>query len=149
MPPLSFKPIRLLIAYDPARGHCGLVVPRMKKMLEDRAFTVDVHEIDGSPVDLADYSAVIFGTPMPGVGLRRSGPTEKVEQFIAGLEGLDEKKFALFCVYDVGFGTTFDRLKNLLMEKGAEYVAEHPYWRLRPQDGEHILPAECMIRIRS
>lgn len=145
---MSFKPIHLLVAYDPARGHCASVVPRMKQMLEVRAFVVDVHELGSGDVDLEPYRGVILGTPLPGRGLRRFGPTAAVEQFIKTAEGLDEKKVACFCVYELGFGTTLDRMRNLLLERGAEVVAEHAYWKLRPDAGEHIIPAECMIRVR-
>lgn len=146
---MPFKPVRLLIAYDPAGGACAKVVPRMKRMLEDRAFVVDTHEIDGAPVDVEAYRGIIFGTPVSGIGVRHGGPTQKVEDFIRGLEGLDEKKVCVFAVYDVSLGSTFDKMKNQLIERGAEFVAEHGFWRMRPQAGEHIIPAECMIRIRT
>lgn len=146
---MPFKPLRLLIAYDNDGGRCGLVVPRMKELLEARAFAVEVHEIGSGEVDLEDYNGVILGTPVTGLAIRNTGPTAKVVDFINATEGLDEKKVALFCVYDVRPGDVFDRMKNLLYERGAEYVAEWPYWRARPADGESMLPAECMVRIRS
>lgn len=145
---MPFKPIRLLIAYDNDGGRCGMVVPRMKELLEQRAFQVDVVELGAEPVDLEDYRGVIIGTPVPGLALRNTGPTAKVVEFINTVEGLDEKKVALFCVYDVRPGDVFDRMKNLVYERGGEHVAEWPYWRLRPADGETMLPAECMARIR-
>lgn len=145
---MPFKPIRLLIAHDPAGGRCGLVVPRMKELLELRAFEVDVHEIGSGEVDLEPYAGLIIGTPVTGLALRNVQPTQKVADFISNAEGLDEKKVALFCVYDVRPGDIFDRMKNLVYEKGAEYVAEHAYWRLRPTEEDYVIPAECMIRIR-
>lgn len=145
---MPFKPIRLLIAYDPAGGRCGAVVPRMKELLEERAFEVDVHEIGSGDVDLEPYKGVVLGTPVSGLAVRSTGPTQKVVDWINTTEGLDEKKVALFCVYDVRPGDIFDKLKNVVFERGAEVVVEYPYWRLRPEDGEDQLPAECMVRIR-
>lgn len=146
---MPFKPLRLLIAYDNDGGRCGTVVPRLKELLEARAFAVDTFEIGSGEADLDGYAGVLIGTPVMGLALRGAGPTAKVAEFINTVEGLDEKKVALFCVYDVRPGDIFDRMKNLVYERGAEYVAEWPYWRLRPEDGETMLPAECMVRIRS
>jgi menaquinone-dependent protoporphyrinogen IX oxidase len=146
---VPFKPVRLLIAYDNEGGRCGLVVPRMKQLLEERAFEVDVFEIGSGEADLEPYKGVVLGTPVTGLAIRNTGPTAKVVDFITSVEGLDEKKVALFCVYDVRPGDVFDRMKNLIYERGAEHVAEWPYWRMRPEDGDTILPAECMVRIRS
>lgn len=146
---MPFKPLRLLIAYDNEGGRCGIVIPRLKELLEARAFSVDLFEIGSGTVDLEDYKGVLIGTPVTGLALRDASPTAKVTEFIQNVEGLDEKKVALFCVYDIRPGDIFDRMKNLVYERGAEYVAEWPYWRLRPQDGETMLPAECMVRIRN
>lgn len=146
---MPFKPLRLLIAYDAAGNRCGSVVKRMKELLEARAFEVDLLEI-GAPVpDLDDYQGVIIGTPVMGLSLRDKGPTEKVAAFIRETDGLDEKKVAIFCVFDLRPGTVFDRMKNLLNERGSDVVTEYPYWRMQPNDGEDGLPAECMIRIRT
>lgn len=145
---MSFKPVPLLIAYDPAGGRCGAVVPRMKQLLEDRAFKVEVAELGQGPVDISEYTGLIVGTPVAGLALRNVQPSPAVTSFLQEAEGLDEKKVALFCVYDVRPGDIFDRMKNLVSERGAEYVAEYAYWRLKPDDGEELLPAECMVRIR-
>lgn len=146
---MPFKPIRLLIAYDNDGNRCAPIVPRMKELLEDRAFLVDVHEIGSGEVDIEPYSGIVIGTPVTGLAVRSAGPTQKVIDFINGLEGLDEKKVATWCVFDVRPGDVFDKFKNILFEKGADVVAEGPYWRLRPEDGETALPAECMVRIRT
>ena len=143
------KPLRLLIAYDADGNRCGRVVKRMKELLEARAFEVDVFELGGAVPDLDDYQGVVIGSPVRGLSLRDTGPTEKVATFIKTAEGLDEKKVAIFCVFDVRPGTVFDRMKNLLNERGAEVVTEYPYWRMQPTDGEDGLPAECMVRIRT
>lgn len=144
---MPFKPIRLLVAYDPALGLCAAVVPRLKEMLEERAFEVDVHELgSGDLPDLGPYKGVVVGSPVPGV--RASEPTDKVKDFITNAEDLDEKKVALFCVYGLRPGRVLDRMRGLVIERGAEVVVAHAYARLRPTEGEHVVPAECMIRIR-
>lgn len=146
---MPFKPLSLLIAYDPAGKRCGAVVPRMKQLLEERAFEVDVWEIDDTPPDLEAYQGIVIGSPVRGLAIRDSGPTPKVAKFIQSAEALEEKKVAIFCVFDVRPGTVFDRMKNLLNERGADVVTEYPYWRLQPADGADLLPAECMVRIRT
>lgn len=145
---MPFRPLRLLILFDDTRGYCGRVVPRMKEMLEQRAFLVDVHRIQDGPVDITPYAGLVIGTPVFGLGIKGVGPTPALTKFIEDLEDLDEKKVALFCVYELRPGTTFDRMKGLILEMGADFVAAHGYWLLRPCHQEHIIPAECMVRIR-
>jgi hypothetical protein len=145
---MPFVPQRLCIVYDNARGHCGRVVPRMKTMLEQRAFLVDTHEVGEGPLDLAPYRGLIFGTPVTGLGIRGGGPSRALRAFLDRLPDLDEHQVAIFCVYETRPGNTFDKLKNLLFEKGAHFVAEQAFWVLRPHENDHIIPAECMVRIR-
>jgi menaquinone-dependent protoporphyrinogen IX oxidase len=145
---VPFKPHRLLLAYDDTRGWCGAVVPRMKQMLEERAFQVDTLVIGGEPVDLEPYSGVIVGAPVLRLGLRPSTVPPAVASFLEGLEGLDEKKAAVFSVYTAWPSTMVEALEQKVSELGAEVVVKYPYWRLRPDWGEHMIPAECMVRIR-
>lgn len=145
---MPFEPIRLLILFDDARGYCGRVVPRMKELLEHRAFDVDVHRIQDGPVDIAPYKGLVIGSPCFGLGIKGVGPTPELTAFLEDLNDLDEKKVALFSVYEAGLGTTFDRMKGLVLSLGAEFVAAHGYWLLRPHHDEHVIPAECMVRIR-
>jgi len=145
---MPFAPLRLCIVYDNARGHCGRVVPRMKQMLEHRAFVVDTHEVGQGPLELAPYRGLIIGTPVTGLGIRGEGPTRKLRAFLEQVPDLDEHHVAIFCVYELRPGNTFDRMKNLLFEKGACFVAEHAFWVLQPHRDDHIIPAECMVRIR-
>lgn len=145
---MPFEPLRLCIIHDNARGHCGRVVPLMKEMLEERAFEVDVHEISQGSLDLAPYAGLVIGTPVFGLGIRSVGPTPALRSFIEDLPDLEDHKVAVFCVYETRPGRTFDRMKNLLFDKGADFVAEHAYWFLQPRRHAHIIPAECMIRIR-
>lgn len=145
---MPFQPRKLLIAYDDSRGLCGAVVPRMKQMLEERAFQVDSLPIDGPAPDLEDYHGVIVGAPVLGSGVRGAEVPPAVARFLETAEGLDEKKVAVFSVFTALPGTMTDALEQKVGELGAEVVARYAYWRLRPQAGEHVIPAECMIRIR-
>ena len=145
---MPFEPLHVCIVYDNARGHCGRVVPRMREMLEHRAFQVDTHEVGDGPLDIDAYQGLIFGTPATGLGVRGQGPSHRLRSFIEELPDLDEHKVAIFCVYELRPGNTFDRMKNVLFEKGAQFVAEHAFWLVAPHRGDHIIPAECMVRIR-
>ena len=146
---MPFKPISLLIAYDDTRGMCGSVVPRMKQMLEDRAFRVDTLALGGAPPpDLEGYAGIILGAAVLRVGARPSSVPASVLAFLDAAEALDEKKVAMFSVYTAWPGTMVEALKQAVGERGAECVAEYAYWRLKPEWGEHVVPAECMIRIR-
>lgn len=154
---MAYTPIRLLVAYDPAGGSCGRVVPQMRKMLEERAFEVDVAELGGSGrsgwPDLAPYRGVVLGCPVSGPGLDglRGRPPELPEafaRFVAEAPGLEEKRVALFTVYTALPGQLLLQMRAAVEARGAQVVVAHPYWRLRPERGEHVLPAECMVRIR-
>lgn len=145
---VPFRPQRLLIYFDDERGRCGRVVPRMKELLEHRAFLVDTATVAQGPVDLSPYQGLVLGTPVFGLGIRGVGPTPALTAAVEAMDGLDELKVALFCVYTLSPGTTFDRMRGLVLSKGATFVAEHAYALLRPSDGEHALPTECMVRIR-
>jgi menaquinone-dependent protoporphyrinogen IX oxidase len=146
---VPFKPIRLLIAYDDASGLCGAVVPRMKQMLEERAFHVDTHVIGGEVPDIEPYSGVIVGAPVLRAGIRPAEVPASVSAFLDAAEGLDEKKVAVFSVFRALPGTMTEALKQKVGAIGAEVVAEYAYWHARPQAGDHVIPAECMVRIRT
>lgn len=145
---MPFRPLRVLILIDDDRGRCSRVVPRMRELLEHRAFLVDTHRIQDGPVDITPYKGLIVGSPCFGFGIKGVGPTEALTRFVAELPDLDGVKAAVFCVYELSPGTTLDRMKGMMFEKGADFVAAHAYSLLRPSRGEHILPTECMVRVR-
>ncbi len=142
---MTFSPKKLLLTFDGAGGACKRVVPRMQRMLEDRAFVVTVSDIASAPTDLSAFDGVVIGTP---VSLRGEGPSPAVVEWIKKAEGLDEKRVGLFSVFWLREGAALDRLRAQLAEVGAEVVIAYAYWAARPAEGEHLLPAECMIRIR-
>ena len=54
---MPFTPIRLLLLFDNQRGYCEKVIPRMREMLERRAFSVDVHAIQDGEIDIEEFKA--------------------------------------------------------------------------------------------
>ena len=145
---MSYKRIRLLLAYDPSGGLCARVVPRMKEMLEQRAFDVDIFEIGGSLPNMEPYKGVVLGCAVRGLGLRGDVPTQPVLDFVTAAEGLDEKKLALFTVCLALPGKMLLRLREAVEARGGTVIVMHAYNRFRPEEAEEVLPAECMVRIR-
>ncbi|MDP6933102.1 MAG: hypothetical protein QGG40_09305 [Myxococcota bacterium] len=145
---MPFVPLRLLVLYDDARGYCGRVVPRMVQQLQQRAFEVDTHEIGQGAIDIGSYQGLILGSPVYGFGLKGVGPTPELISMVEGLEDLEDHRVAVFCVYELHAGTTLARMRGLVEQLGGTFVAGREYWALRPEQGAHILPAECMVRIR-
>lgn len=145
---MPFRALRLLILFDDAHGYCKRVVPRMKELLEHRAFLVDVHRIQDGPIDVAPYRGIILGSPSYGLGIRGAGPTQELQDYVAALPDLDGVKVAVFCVYRLRPGVTLDRMKGMAFEKGADLVVAQGYSLLKPTEADHVLPTECMVRIR-
>lgn len=146
---MPFVPLRLLVLFDDEGGTCAKVIPRMKEMLEHRAFLVDVHRIQDGPVDVTGYRGIVLGSPVFGLGLKGVGPTERLTRYVLDeTDDWDELKAAVFCACRIRPGLTLDRMKGLIFEKEADFVAAHAYRLTRPAEGEHIIPAECMVRIR-
>lgn len=148
---MAFKNRRLLLAYDPARGHCAQVVPDMKEMLEARAFEVELHQIgtsDANGLDLEAYHGLVLGTPATGSPLGSRAPSPAVLAFLEQVQGLDAVKVALFAVYGSRLGRTLETLRDVVENQGGEVVCSHAYWLGSPGHDSHVLPAECMVRIR-
>lgn len=142
---MPFVAKKLLLTYDPALGFCARVLPRMVKMLEDRAFIVESRPIEAGEVSVEDYDGVVIGTP---VGLRGGGASQKTLDWVGRAQGLEEKRVAVFSAFWLREGGAAAQLRRKVEETGAEVVVDVPYWLLKPDDGEQILPAECMVRIR-
>ncbi len=147
---MPFEPLKLLLAYDDERGHCGRVAPRLKRLLEDRAFLVDAHVIGevAERVDLHGYDGLLLGTPSFGVGLRGAGPSDRVRAWVEAQGGLEEVRVATFSVFELRPGNTLRNTRQLVRDHKGEHIAGHAYWLLKPEHDEHVLPAECMVRIR-
>ena len=140
---MPFEPLRLLLLFDDAHGFCGRVVPRMRSLLEQRAFLVDLCEVNSAKVgDLAPYDGLVIGSPVLGV---RGRPTEAL---VRAIPSLGDRAVALFCVFLVRAGATLEQMRALVAAKGGRVIAEQPYALTRPRHGDHVLPTECMVRIR-
>jgi hypothetical protein len=121
----------------------------MIELLEKRAFSVDVHRIEEGEVDISDYKGLILGSPCFGLGIKGVGPSEELVQFVqAWMPDLEEHGVAVFCVYEARPGLTLDRMKGLVKGCGGTIVAAHGYALMRQKRGEHIIPTECIVRIR-
>ena len=123
---MPFEPIRILILIDDARGYCGKVVPQMVLLLEQRAFTVDVHRISDGEIDISPYKGLILGSPCYGVAIKGVGPTEDLVQYVqTHMPDLEDYGVAVFCVYELRAGLTLDRMKGLVKSCGGNIVAAH------------------------
>lgn len=147
---MPFTPLRLLLVHDPEKGLTSKVVPGMVQRLEQRAFKVDAHTLADVPsdVDPFDYDGLILGTPCFGLGWKGVGPTQALSDWIKDQGGLDDLRIAAFCVYQARPGNTLRNLRQICMDEGAHVVVAQPYGMLNLEEDAHVLPAECMVRIR-
>ena len=134
--------------YDNARGFCGRSVRELARLLEQRAFIVDTHDIADGPVALEDYTGLVVGSPVFGLGLRGVGPTHALTRYVADLPSLEGRRVASFCVYASRPGNTLARMRQMLTAKGAELVVEQAFWVAAPKRDVHVIPTECMVRMR-
>jgi len=145
---VPFTPLDLLILFDDTRGWCGRVVPRMKDLLEERGFKVATHRIQDGPVDVSSYQGIILGAPTFGLGLKGLPPDDALVDFIDAVDDIEEQQIAVFTVYRLWPGNALERMKGLVLRVGARFVAWHGYPLSKLESGEHVIPAECMVRIR-
>jgi hypothetical protein len=118
----------------------------MRAMLEQRAFRVDLHEVNtGSVGDLEAYAGLVIGGPVVGL---RGRPSEALVRTVLELPTLGDRAVALFCVYLVRAGATLERMRALASDKRGRVIATQAYALARPRHGDHVLPTECMVRIR-
>jgi hypothetical protein len=145
---VPFEPIPLLILIDDTRGWCSKVVPGLKEMLNNRGFETTVHCMADGPIQLDGHRAVLLGAPTFGLGIRERAPTEEFAAYVESIEGLDEVSMGVFTVYAARPGDALQRLKGLVLRTGARFIAWHGYPRWNLGKGAHVLPAECMVRVR-
>jgi len=136
------------VVYDNARRFCGRSVRELVKLLERRAFIVDTHDIADGPVALEDYAGLVVGSPVFGLGFRGVGPTHALTRYISDLPSLEGRSVAIFCVYALRPGDTLERMRRMLDAKGAELVIEQAFWVAAPKRDAHVIPTECMVRMR-
>ena len=145
---MPFSPIPMLILYDDAYGHCRRVLPGLEPLLSHRGFAVQSHRIQDGPIDIRPFKGLIIGSPVSGLGFKGAAPSEALFEYVQALDGFERHKIAVFCVYPFRLGTSLDRMKGMVLEKGGEIVAAraYPLFKLNPDD--HVIAAECMVRIR-
>ena len=146
--PVPFEPIPLLILIDDTRGWCSKVVPAMTDSLSNRGFVPTVHRMQDGPVMLGDARAVLLGAPTFGLGIRERAPTDQFAEYVEAIDGLDEVSIGVFTIYATRPGDSLQRLKGLALRTGARFIAWHGFPRWNLERGAHVLPAECMVRVR-
>ena len=125
------------------------MVPNLVTQLEDRAFVVEALALtEARDHGLSAYAGLVLGCPVPGVGLRRHGPSVLVEGWLQAQTELDQVRTALFSVGRLQAGHTLRNTRQRVRDLGGEVVITHHYSLLRPSHDSHVLPAECMVRIR-
>jgi hypothetical protein len=140
----------LLATHDPS-GRCARVVTRLHAMLEARAFVVDRIALEEGtpPPDLAPYKGVVLGFADPAwLGVRAGSVPPVVGAFVDETPDLDERKVALFSVHRLRPSDALGQLAARVERRGAQVVVTHSYDGWAPQRAEHVVPAECMVRIR-
>jgi len=120
----------------------------MVDMLSNRGFETTVHRMADGPVDLTGFRAMILGAPTFGLGIRDRAPTDQFSAYVESIEGLDEVSIGVFTVYATRPGDALQRMKGLVLRTGARFIAWHGYPRWNLEKGAHVLPAECMVRVR-
>ena len=121
----------------------------MVGMLEQRAFAVDTHAIQDGEIDIDEYRGMIIGSPSLGLGIKGAAPTPEMEAYVRDvLPDMDDMGVAVFAVFELHPGTALDRMKGMVLDKGADVVAAHEYGLFRLDIDDHTIAAECMIRIR-
>jgi hypothetical protein len=145
---VPFEPIPLLILIDDNRSWCMTVVPQLQDMLENRGFIVDTHRMQDGPIALQGHRAVLLGAPTFGLGISERAPSDEFASYVEAIDGLDEVQIGVFTVYALRPGDSLHRLKGLALRVGARFIAWNAYPRWDLTKGSHILPAECMVRVR-
>jgi hypothetical protein len=82
------------------------------------------------------------------MGIRERAPSEEFADYVETIEGLDEVQIGVFTVYALRPGDSLQRLKGLALRVGARFIAWNAYPRWDLTKGAHVLPAECMVRVR-
>ncbi|MEC8277311.1 MAG: hypothetical protein VX026_06330 [Myxococcota bacterium] len=145
---MPFSPIPMLILYDDTNGFCRRVLPGLEPLLAARGFSVQSHRIQDGPIDTAPYKGLIIGSPVSGLGLKGAAPTDALFDYVQHLDDFERHQVAVFCVYPFRLGTSLDRMKGMVLEKGGTIVAARAYSLMKFNPNDHVIAAECMVRIR-
>ena len=68
-------------------------------------------------------------------------------RFVESLD-LEDVRVVLFCVYVLRPGNPLQAFRELLESRGANVLVGRELSALSPERDEHVIPAECMVRIR-
>jgi len=120
----------------------------MSESLSNRGFVPAVHRMQDGVVALNGARAVLLGAPTFGLAVRDRAPTDQFAAYVEAIDGLDEVSIGVFTVYATRPSDSLQRLKGLALRTGARFLAWHGFPRWNLSRGSHILPAECMVRVR-
>lgn len=126
------------------------VVPRMSEMLAPRGFVVRPNRMQDGPVELGDARVLMLGlgTPTFGLSIRSRASNDAFVEYAQAMGGIEDVNIAVSTVCQTRPGDSLQRLKGLARRVGARFVAWPGYPRLNVSQGDHVLPAECMVRVR-
>ena len=82
------------------------------------------------------------------LGLRRLAPSDELYAWVQEHDDLDELYAAVFCVCRLRPGTSLDRMKGMMLQAGSDLVAARSYSLVGLNPMDHVIAAECMVRIR-
>ena len=150
---VPYRRRQVLLVYDASGGLVEQVLERQVEMLADRGFDAELLRLDGAVPDDLDFDpeewdGLIVAVPVSGSGLRGGAPSPVVLDFLDACEDLDELRVALLAVYRLKPGKALEALEEKVAELGGEVICSHPLWLMRPTHEEHVVPAECMVRMR-
>ena len=145
---MPFTPIPMLILYDDAGGHCLKVITGLVPLLAARGFSVETHRIQDGPIDISPFKGLILGSPVSGLGFKGAAPSDALFEYVQDLDDFERHQVAVFCVYPLRLGTSLDRMKGMVLEKGGSIVAARAYPLMKLNPNDHVIAAECMVRIR-
>lgn len=147
---MPFTPLPLLLATYTPTGRGDAVLAGLVGMLEDRAFVVTRVALGRDPVpDPATFRGVVLAVEDPGLlGLRDHGPPAPAEAFLRDTPGLDAVPLALLTLHRLRGGQLGGRLRTLAESRGVRIAVVHAMRVGAPHRDAHVVPAECMVRMR-
>ncbi|GEM_PF-1227307 len=144
---------RVLVVFDGEGGLVEQILDRQVEMLEARGFDAELLKLSGSVPDDLDFDpeewdGLIVAAPVSGTGLRGGAPSPLILDFLDACDDLDELKVAVLTVYRLQPGKALEALEEKVGELGGDVICAHQLWLMRPTHEEHVVPAECMVRMR-
>jgi hypothetical protein len=147
---VPFTPLPLLLVTHTPAGRGDAVLDGLVGMLEDRAFVVRrVPLATATPPDPAGFRGVVLAVEDPGLlGLRDHGVPAPVEAFLRRTPGLEAVPLAILTLHRVRRGPLGEALRRAAEARGVRIAVVHAMREGAPERDAHVVPAECMVRMR-